>query len=292
MKGAVKFTVARVWNWLSPVRHRVAESMQGACRAPILYYHSVWRGTGQWGFRVSTEDFEWQIRHLTENYRVVSLDRLVECIRRGEAVNGAAAVTFDDGYEDNYTNALPILEKYRCPATIFVVTGFVGGQIQLEEEGEVLRPLSWEQMKEMGKTGLITFGAHTYSHRMLTDLTSADMETEVEDCRRILQEHLQQPIDHFCYPTGKFNANVAEVVRRSGFLSACSTVQGIYHSEERLFRLNRIIIDGVDTIESFQLRLNGAYDYLNLVQRVRGWSIGRLAAAQTTRSRVQHARAI
>jgi peptidoglycan/xylan/chitin deacetylase (PgdA/CDA1 family) len=95
----------------------------------ILYYHGVTtdRAAADIGISVSAANFEQQMRHLVERYTVVPLEQLLDGWMSGRQPNPReVAVTFDDGYRDNYDNAYPILMKYRVPATIFLTTGFIG----------------------------------------------------------------------------------------------------------------------------------------------------------------------
>ncbi len=96
----------------------------------VLMYHRV--SDAAYGFEsqpVSPRKFELQVRYLLKHFEVISLDRLCEYLRSGMSPSrDCVALTFDDGYRDNYENAFPILKKYRVPATIFMTTGFVGGK--------------------------------------------------------------------------------------------------------------------------------------------------------------------
>ena len=106
-------------------------------KGAILCYHRVLPGeqvradvSPNKGLAVSAERFEEQMRHLSENYNVVSMDRMVEHVMNG-GKEFLVAVTFDDGYKDNYQYAYPILKKYRIPATIYVITRFLEGDTSM-----------------------------------------------------------------------------------------------------------------------------------------------------------------
>jgi peptidoglycan/xylan/chitin deacetylase (PgdA/CDA1 family) len=75
--------------------------------------------------QTSTRDFEKQIVHFARNYKVISLDEIVERVKNRDSLRGCVAITFDDGFKDNYENAYPILKKYNVPATIFLTTGYI-----------------------------------------------------------------------------------------------------------------------------------------------------------------------
>jgi len=101
--------------------------------ALILMYHGVIDTRGDRGLltnvnQVDTESFTWQVRFLRDHYEVVELSQIVERIRNRESVSGLAAITFDDGYLSVFDNAAPILREYDLPATVFLITGLVGGQ--------------------------------------------------------------------------------------------------------------------------------------------------------------------
>ena len=94
----------------------------------ILMYHRI--NDNEYGYAslsVSRHNFEKQLRHLKNNYKIISLDTLCGFIgSRKMPSEDCVAITFDDGYKDNYTNAYPILRKYEVPATIFLTSGHIG----------------------------------------------------------------------------------------------------------------------------------------------------------------------
>lgn len=95
-----------------------------AQKALILMYHQICDRTNDpWDLAVQPEKFDRQLNHLKRNYTVVSLDELVDCVRKHEISNKMVAITFDDGFEDNYLNAAPLLEAYNLPASFFISTG-------------------------------------------------------------------------------------------------------------------------------------------------------------------------
>ena len=93
----------------------------------ILLYHRICPNKDEYKVPLSPESFERHMEHFSRNYEILCLDKLVECIQSGKPLpKKAVVVTFDDGYKDNYLYAHPILQKYHIPATIFVVTGYIG----------------------------------------------------------------------------------------------------------------------------------------------------------------------
>ncbi len=139
-------------------------------RVPVLVYHDLWNNASddQKGY-TSAEGFALQMEYLHNNgYHVVSLNKLINHIQSGGDLPGKAVViTFDDGYKSNYTLAYPVLKRYNMPATIFLIAGYD----QQFPPDEVHPRLSWDEMREMEKSGLIDIQAHTYDlhRRVYTD---------------------------------------------------------------------------------------------------------------------------
>ena len=186
---------------------------------PILMYHyirSVDQGSDPLGYELSItpDDFNNQMAWLHEQgYIGVRMDGITRCLR-GEAPCPAKAIalTFDDGYADAYTDALPMLKRYGLIATFYIVTNFVG------QPGY----MTWEQVAALREAGM-EIGAHTVSH---PDLTTLDWETagfEIAQSKAELDHHLNINVTSFCYPTGLYNAGIEEQVRAAGYLNATTT---------------------------------------------------------------------
>lgn len=93
----------------------------------MLMYHRVAAvPVDPWQMAVSPEHFEEQLQVLEKNYRVITVQELISQLHEGSLSSDSVCLTFDDGYADNYFTAFPLLEKYRCPATFFMVTGYIG----------------------------------------------------------------------------------------------------------------------------------------------------------------------
>ena len=241
---------------------------------PILMYHMISEPHPQdaLGLCVSPKYFQEQMEFLhTSGYKVMPLEYLVECIRQGTAMPEKSIVlTFDDGYKDNYTQAFPVLKKYGFPAIIFVAADFVGKELVYESDARrgvkwLRQHLSWADMEEMSKSGFITFGSHTLADIHLTGITSEEAERQLLTSKSILEEKLGEKINLFSYPHGAFDRNVKSLVKKSGYICACTTVYGVNDGNADTFELKRIGIYSTEvTLQEFRKKLAGAYNFLNL----------------------------
>jgi len=211
---------------LKPKRHR---------RIPILYYHSV----DDRDLSIPIDIFREQMRYLhRKGFKTISLDELIEFIKFGVKLSSKPIViTFDDCFESVYLNAYPILKKFGFTATFFITTGYVGTVrwgspltqrwIDDKKSGTIpFKMVSWNQIKDLSDSGM-SIGAHTCSHRNLTEITHEKAKEEICKSKEILEERLHIPISTFSYPRGLFDEKIMEIVKECGFKGACSTFGGV-----------------------------------------------------------------
>jgi len=196
-----------------------------------------------WNFRLSPEEFEFQLRRVRElGYRFTSLgDHVRELRATGREPSRTAQVTFDDGHVDNYLHALPVLRKLAIPATFFVTTDHLQRQVDDPDKMNVA------QLRELLDAGM-TVGGHTRSHRDLTLLPPAETRGEIEGCREDLAKSLGIEADLFAYPGGAFNARIADETREAGYVAACSVLGPMRNDRSSLYWLFRdTLTAGMDT---------------------------------------------
>ena len=239
----------------------------------ILNYHSI-HPTCK--FATKPDDFRIQMEYIASNFNVVSLHDLYEMkIGKRDFPEKVAVVTFDDGYEDNYKYAFPVLKSLGIPATIFLTTGFINEEIDIAKRDKTyngLKPLKWNQILEMRDEG-ISFGSHTHTHLILTGISLRDAENEIVRSKLILESKLNEPIKMFAYPLGQkktFNYSIIEILKKHNFELACSTLWGCDNSKSDVFALYRIRIDACDTMTDFKDKVNGNWEFIKWVQRLKG----------------------
>lgn len=231
----------------------IQETVSHGYHVPILMYHHVCPvsiGCGL-GLRVRPSDFDAQMRYLSEHgYHAITLGELVKNIRGGGKIpNSPIVITFDDGYDDVYQYAFPILRKYGFTATVFLVSSW------LDYPGKY-KVLSWEQARIMSEYG-IEFGSHTLSHPNLLQLPTYKAKEEISESRAALERHLGKPVIVFAYPFGLFNRDIKSFVEQAGYVAAVTTIQGFGDFPcADLLMLKRIRIMGSYSLDDFVRRLN------------------------------------
>jgi peptidoglycan/xylan/chitin deacetylase (PgdA/CDA1 family) len=194
----------------------------------------------------------------------LSLAELVERKRsRSRLPRKALVITFDDGYANNYEKAFPILKAHGFKATVFLTSGLIGsGRLfdwdKERRDPESYRPLNWDQVLEMAASGLVSFGAHTRTHRWLTELPAAAAEEEIEGSKRDLEQKLGTTVRHFCYPAGRLSDAIVAMVKGAGFEAACVTPSGP-GIRETLYTLKRVGIYRDDDLLRFRAKLSGLF---------------------------------
>jgi peptidoglycan/xylan/chitin deacetylase (PgdA/CDA1 family) len=215
--------------------------------AVIVTFHRVQDTETPEGLTVSVPMFESYCRFFKRHFHVVSLRELVGKLERGTKLNRELAITFDDGYRDNFENAAPVLEKLGLPATFFVVTQWMGTDVVpwWDKEEGVRHPwMTWDQVRSLHQRGF-EFGAHTRTHVDLGSVTEGEANEEILGARRELEQHLAAPVELFAYPYGK-HVNLADanrhLVRGAGFRCCCSCFGGLIGPGTDPFHLRRVPI--------------------------------------------------
>ena len=232
---------------------------------PVLMYHRVCDLTPSEqksplsrDLTVSPADFEDQVRYLSENgFTFLLAGDVEEALREGrELPEKAVAITLDDGYQDNFTNAFPILRKYGAKATIFVVTNNIGRPARL----------TWRDMLEMAPAG-VGYGSHSITHPDLTSLGLDALRFELRESKRILESRLPEQITSIAYPAGRYDDTVVVEARSAGYLAAWKKGGGPVepsHAGEP-FLLPRVRVHGKTSMQDFHRKVWSG----RVVQRLR-----------------------
>ena len=258
-----------------PAKSAVVQSPQGSI--PVLTYHHISEDPEQWikDTVVKPETFDAQMRYLSENgYTTMTITEVAQAMRGTAPLPpNPAAVTFDDGYESNYTYAFPVLKKYRIKATIAVIVGFIPDEYPGRFPG---RPhMTWSQMREMVQSDLVEFQSHTYdSHRLVMGddgkkkpaLIAREFlpnkrryETDAERHRRIvndfkrararLRARLGVPANALFYPYGAYDDHVRQAAIEAGHDILVTIENGYNRPGDNPLEIKRFNADGTPLSE-------------------------------------------
>lgn len=260
--------------------------------ARILVYHSVSDDPLN-PFAVSPASFHAQMAHLRAHRNVVPLVDLATALAGGRSLPaGSVAVTFDDGYLDNYEAAFPVLAKFSIPASVFLVAGSIGGEDGPSgggggttgsgpgpgepgtSDGDIVF-MTWAQAREMARGG-VTFGSHTMTHPSLSGLGDGALAAELRDSKSLIERMLGTGIDSVAYPYGTHrdvDAAVIAAARAAGYTHGCMAVNGTVKAGTDSMSMPRTKIEFGDDIGMFGRALDGALDVFTLLdgaRRLRG----------------------
>lgn len=217
---------------------------------PILMYHHIrinpQSHNALWAsLHVNSSQLNQQLSILlAQGYHTITLDQLYAALQGNiELPSKPIVLTFDDGYKSFYENAFPLLQYYHMHATEFIITNYM-----LQGYEAYLTP---QQILEMDKSGLITFGAHTKDHPDLTKLAKKTVFNEIKGSKNDLEFLLKKPIHWFAYPYGAYNESVIQTVRSAGFEGALSTIIGSSQTINTIFLMPRIMVDGRWDVQTF-----------------------------------------
>ena len=203
----------------------------------ILMYHSVPEKESTYRYITQKKQFEEQVELLSSYFKVVSIASAYEFLYQNKALHSRkplVVITFDDGYKDNYQVAYPALRRYSLPFTIFLTTDFINNKNHTF--------MSWDDVKDMSKDSLVTFGAHTQSHVNLSALEDEDKESEIVGSGCIIADQINKKVDYFAYPSGGYDDYSMTLVEQNYLAGFKDRTDGNVDVDKR--KIARISIDG------------------------------------------------
>ena len=222
----------------------------GHYEVPVLMYHRVESGGAGSSLQVSPVTFTRQMEFLkTHGYRVLPLEELIRRLKAGEKIPfGAVAITFDDGYLDNFKTAFPVLKKMEFPATIFMVTRDIGQKGYLSEE----------DLRILDESG-ISIGSHTVNHAFLPDLRDKnELLYEADESKKKLEQILGHPVTLFSYPAGGVTLEAETLIEALGYAGAVTTNYEARPKDP--YAIRRVKIgEGHGSLFNFWLKVSGLY---------------------------------
>ncbi len=222
-------------------------------RTIVLTYHRV-RDDGKYSdISVTTKNLDNQLRYLKKNFDVIPLMEAVKSLQNGRRPKSdLTSISFDDGYKDNFSKALPVLKRHEIPATIFLVSDYIGKFDDM---------LNIKELNSM-KSHHIEFGSHTVNHPILSDLDANDITYEIHRSKQDLEKLLQSEISLFAYPKGKrrhYNETAKSELRKAGYIASFTTENGALQKSGDIYSLKRIGIRNCPLFV-FKVRVSGLYE--------------------------------
>jgi peptidoglycan/xylan/chitin deacetylase (PgdA/CDA1 family) len=284
-----KNIIKHLSGWAS-VGSSVFADGSGQVRACIFDYHRVADVGGLCSeidnWNVHPKRFEQQAHWLATEAECVPLEKLFDRLRAGHSSKPIVALTFDDGYANFHYQVLPVLKRYGLPATLTVVTRYVGSaspfpfdtwglEVQSQTPAVAWRPISWAELEECLASGLVSVGSHSHSHYMACHCTAAELLEEACISREIIQTRLgTAQAKTYCYPygcsfLGEVPPTYTKAVQRAGYQLAMTTDLGMVGCESMPFLLPRVEVHGWDHELILRAKAHGHLLGSRLLQRLR-----------------------
>jgi peptidoglycan/xylan/chitin deacetylase (PgdA/CDA1 family) len=263
-------------------------------KIPILMYHSISQSANP-KFKqlaVLSASFAEQMAYLYQHfYTPINVTQLVRMlsIEKSALPERPVVLTFDDGFADFFTHALPTLEKFNFTATLYITTGYIGSTSRwLRPEGETSRlMLTWDQIAEINTRG-IECGAYTHSHPQLDTLPLPVARKEIVKSKELLEWHLGQEVTSFAYPFGYYTTAVRQQVRQAGFTSACAVKFAMNLETTDFFTLERLMVTADTDIKAFASLVTGRSPLIKKMYvraRIPVWQVIRRVSVATMQKR-------
>lgn len=240
----------------------VAQHYNGA-GVPIMMYHHIAvppanADTIRIGLSVTPPGFAAQLDYLSSHgYQTITLARYVDWMnatRLGQPAPPLPAnpivLTFDDGYDDIYANAYPLLLQHGMVGTFHVITGKVGWDGYM----------SWPQLQAMSAAGM-DIESHTVDHINLDSLGTAQLNYELTESKAQLEAHIGKPVTIICYPAGHYNGAVAQAAQLAGYSAATTTRYGWSYPSADPMQLPRVRVAGDEALAGFAASIGGTLTY-------------------------------
>jgi len=233
---------------------------------PVLNYHAIdgnmTDSPDSRNVSVSLESFKKHIEWLyNEGYRSISdTDLRSLVLERKPAPGKHVLITFDDGYYSLFKYARPILARYGFTATLFLSTAYIGKLYGLNDFYFVGddRQLTWDEIRALSASGW-SIQSHGNNHIKMNGLDKAALIKEITDSKKAIEQNIGKPVDSFAFPYGLYNKMVLDQLAAAGYKMAFSVHSGLLYPSSNRFRIPRIEINNMDTLETFKTKALTGY---------------------------------
>jgi peptidoglycan/xylan/chitin deacetylase (PgdA/CDA1 family) len=192
-------------------------------------------------------------------YRGLSMHEL-EPYLSGEKTGRVVGITFDDGYQNNVQNALPILRRRAFTATCYAVSSMIGGNNVWDNGLVAQKPLMTQADWKAWLAAGMEVGSHTRTHADLEKVSTDQSRNEIEGSKHELESILGCQVRHFCYPYGRYGAEHSQMVQQAGYATATTTRRGRVHEVDDRMTLRRVLVAQATNSLQFALKILTAYE--------------------------------
>ncbi|WP_253200460.1 polysaccharide deacetylase family protein [Clostridium sp. CF012] len=213
---------------------------------PVLMYHAIGYEKGNTA-RIPKEKFKAQMKYLKDNgYSTLTLDEAYDFFKTNKPVPQKSVVlTFDDGYVDNFLEALPILKEFGFKATYFIITNVVD-----KSPGY----MSLEQLKAM-QANKMDIQSHTAKHEHLAKLSYEEQVKTLKESKAFLEKSLGKKVQYIAYPYGEYSKETLTAVKKAGYTMAFTTGGRWSDKADGILTLDRVFISGAASLDVFIERI-------------------------------------
>jgi peptidoglycan/xylan/chitin deacetylase (PgdA/CDA1 family) len=241
---------------------------------PVLTYHSISEnlfGKVHPYYHINTpvSIFSLQMRWLRQaGYRTISLSELMNGFEDAQDLSKTVVLTFDDGYQDFYTDAFPILKQCGFTATVFLATDRIRDESVRVEGADYL---TWSEVRELQTEGM-TFGSHSVTHADLRSLGPEQIDYELGYSKESIEQRIGAQVESFSYPfalpeeDGDFIRYLADTLENMGYTNGVCSAIGRAKPKDTRFFLPRLSINSWDDLELLKAKVEGGYDWLHWPQ--------------------------
>ena len=238
--------------------------MQRQRPIPILMYHSIAdmpKGTVMRSLHVPPKRFRFQMRILKWlGYRGLSMGELLPYLK-GDKQGKVVGITFDDGYRNNLTEALPVLQKFEFSATCYIISRKIGGINEWDlDKGIPENPLMDSSEIQQWIDGGMEIGAHSCDHVRLTECSEQEAAFQIQQSKLDLEQRFSSPIYHFCYPYGLVNDSVLKNTEEAGYHTVTTVARGRIQPINSILQLPRVAITHHTLPHLFLLKILSKYE--------------------------------
>lgn len=229
----------------------------------ILMYHSV--SDKPAFFAVTPDMFESQMKYIHDKNVATVFASEVPDLLKG-ASSRRVCITVDDGYEDFFLNAFPILKKYGIRSTVFLITDLIGGT--LTEKNHSAAILTEDQIRQLLASGLVEFMPHTHTHPNLDQIPFEEAVREIETSRARVAALTGEQSDIFAFPRGRYTTKLLDHMRSGGWHAAFSVERGVANEASDVMQLPRLAVDSATSMRAFRAAVSGSIRWYRILKAI------------------------